>query len=81
MKKHEGLVGGIVLVVVTALALMLSGCGSKEVPHTPYPEHEAGFMKCEKLCGARPVAVQWDHHGCLLGCRCDLLVTGDEAVE
>lgn len=81
MRKSEGLVGGIVFIVATLLAFALSGCGGAEVPTTVYADHEAGFKECTKLCGARPVSVQWDHHGCLLGCRCDVVISTDAEVE
>lgn len=83
MRGSEGLVGGIVLIVASALALMLSGCddGDPGAPTSAYPDHESGFRECEKLCGGRPAAVQWDHHGCLLGCRCDLVISTDTEVE
>lgn len=80
MRRNEGIVGGVIFIIGTLLAFALSGCDEQE---RRYDEEmrERGFKECEKLCGARPVAVQWDRFGSLTGCRCDVVIATDVEVE
>jgi hypothetical protein len=79
MRRSEGLIGGIVFIVATLLAFMLSGCEAEQ--KRDVNTRERGFKECEKLCGSRPVAVQWDRYGSLTGCRCDVVISTDAEVE
>jgi hypothetical protein len=80
MRRAEGLVGGVILVVVTALALLLSGCDDS-LETTFKKRRAASFTECETYCRATPLGVKFDRNGALLECRCDIIVTGDEVVE
>jgi hypothetical protein len=82
MRRSEGLVGGIILLVATALALMLSGCGEQERYEQSLARRRSeAFAECARLCGARPVEVRFDSHGYLASCRCDVVISTDAEVE
>lgn len=72
MRRSEGLVGGIILIVATALAVMLSGCDDEL--HAGFKARRAAaFTECETYCRATPLAVKFDRNGTLLECRCDVV--------
>lgn len=83
MKRHEGLVGGIILIVAAALALMLSGCENSEVAWSKVQadRREAGFAQCAKFCGAKPGKTTFNEYGHLLTCRCDTNIIESVEVE
>ena len=71
-RGQEGLIGGIIFVIVTVLAFMLSGCDdSLDVAFKN--RRAASFTECELYCRATPLAVKFDRNGWLLECRCDLI--------
>jgi hypothetical protein len=72
MRRSEGLVGGVILLVVTALALLLSGC-DESLDVTFKKRRAASFTECETYCRSTPLAVKFDRNGALLECRCDIV--------
>jgi hypothetical protein len=72
LRRNEGLVGGIILLVATALAVMLSGC-DESLDVTFKKRRAASFTECETYCRATPLAVKFDRNGALLECRCDIV--------
>lgn len=72
LRKSEGLVGGIIFVVATLLAFMLSGCDS-DYDKMLKERRAAAFTECEAYCRATPLVVKFDRNGSLLECRCDLI--------
>jgi hypothetical protein len=72
LRRNEGLVGGIILAVVTLLALMLAGCDDS-YERTLKLRRSAAFTECEGFCRATPLAVKFDEHGRLSECRCDVV--------
>jgi len=72
MRRSEGLVGGIIFIVATLLAFLLSGCDDA-LDMTLKKRRAASFTECETYCRATPLAVKFDRNGQLLECRCDVI--------
>jgi hypothetical protein len=86
MRRSEGLIGGIVFIIATLLALMLSGCDgmiqlSEDVRKVDAQHRAEAFSECAALCGSRPVEVRFDRNYELSQCRCDIVISTDAEVE
>lgn len=71
MRRNEGLVGGIVLIVATVLAVMLSGC-EDDWDKTLKERRNAAFTECAGYCRSTPIEVRFNEHARMLSCRCDV---------
>jgi hypothetical protein len=81
-RGQEGLVGGIIFIVATVLAVVLSGCDADNA-ETAWMQRRraAGFTECEGYCRGTPLEVRFNDSGHLTLCRCDVVLPLDAEVE